>query len=150
MNKQTQERYSEIYDFHLKKYTRLQIAAKCKCSISAVSRAIKYCRKNVMECSSSEELQEAVESAKSNLRTLHERLEQIQRGIEETTTRERADGTVETITHFKKPLAAELSLFREIRQNEKYLSGLRGLLARVKTGQGEEKQVVIVFKKEFP
>lgn len=144
MKSDKQKKYFDIYTQHLRKCPHPEIAANVGCSLAMVRKAIGFYRDNVERCSKPEELQEAIDLIKSNIHEMYRRLEQLQEGIEETTTREKPGG-IETITTIKQPLSAEMALRREIRENEKLLFTYQGLLELVKKGEEEDGTVVIKF-----
>ncbi len=145
MKQDTQERYLRIYNLHLEKKSALEIASKVGCTLKTVENALRFCRQTTLRPTREDELQDAIDSVKKNLAQLHERLAEIRRGVRETTTRRDSDGRVQTTRKLLKPIAAEVALFREIREHEKLLSSLQGQANEASQKTNQDKQIIIEF-----
>lgn len=145
MKSETQKRYLRIYQLHLEKKPALDIAAEMGCSTRTVENALRLCRKATIRPTRDDELLDAIDSARRNLARLYERLAEIQKGVQETTVREDADGTIQRITKNTKPITAEVALFREIREHEKLLSCLQGITDKPTEEEEKDKQIIIEF-----
>jgi len=141
----SQKRNLEIYRLHLKKLTNGEIARRMNCSMKTVKGALDYYRKELVLPSKEEDLQDAINSVKQRLNELYARVEEIKKGIEETTTKESTDGFKQIVTTRKKPLTVEVGLYREIRQLENSLFSLQGVDDVAKNEKDDDKQVIIQF-----
>jgi hypothetical protein len=123
----TEKQYLQMYERRKKRHTLIDIADEFGCSMRTVTRAIDYCQSLALDMTSASDIALLIESKEDRIKWIHERIDFISGGVKWKEYSETKDG------RFKKSGAkiyptAEALFLREIRELEKDIAELKGLL----------------------
>jgi len=130
-NKKTQDRYFKIFDYKRQGFHPAQIAQEMGISESTVKKAIRWVADNALFFGKEDELRVAIAEKERELTLLHQRLQQLEEGWEETTRREFSNGSQEITTTSKFSPSAEVALLRLIQKAKDEINRLRDLHEQV-------------------
>lgn len=135
VQKNTEERYLQIYHKRLQGWPILKIANEFGCKVSTVGNALRYCQYFTLDLTKEEDIQLLIDAKNSRIDKLHERIQFLEDGWDWEEFNERViDGTVVELkkkgTKFSPP--AEALMYGEIRHLEDAIAELKGLLVYAK------------------
>jgi hypothetical protein len=127
VRRDTEKLYLQMYERRKRRHTVIDIATEFDVDVRTVYRAIEYCQGLTLDMTSASDIALLIESKEDRIRWIHERIDFISGGVKWKEYSETKDG------RFKKSGAkiyptAEALFLREIRELEKDIAELKGLL----------------------
>ena len=144
----TRRRYLEIYQDVIKRVPRDEVARRHGCSESTVRKAIAYF-KDQEWLTKEEELRVQIDAIEAKVYHLRQKVEQIEKGSNETEEVIEEEGKRRVKRKHVYNWSAAVGYWREIRENEKELVALKGLLKLVRENAEPQEEIIDRALKEL-